>query len=426
MKKKKSILVMAWLVFGASYALGQQWEKQTAGLPSGISMAAVISAVNEQIAVLASDRNIFRTMNGGKNWQEINAPEDVMGTVVDIALPDSAKIWIATSGGQIFSTPNAGDFWVKQFEDTSLVNFMNYIEMFDDQTGIAMGDNAAAMTNPDVPAIFLSTTDGGQNWVSVNDSAFGGYSGDTWRRIDFVNPNVGYFFASGLNPQRLYKTRDGGHTWQATNFPTYLQVFRFFDENVGLAISKTHEIWRTLDGGESWESFSTPQTQWGDDVEFDPDNPANVWMTDQKKIYFSSDTGKTWIEQFDRGGSDLEFVNGYNGWGVGMYGVYRFQESSSVVAEEKKNLVRKFALMQNFPNPFNATTRVRFSLMRSMHISLDIFDLNGRLIENLESGYLAAGLHEIIWNGERFSSGTYFCRLRSEKSEQVRKILLLK
>ncbi|GAB4297890.1 MAG: hypothetical protein Kow0098_22530 [Ignavibacteriaceae bacterium] len=60
----------------------------------------------------------------------------------------------------------------------------------------------------DLPAVFLKTTDGGDNWILVNQNTFGGWASHMWRDIDFVNPLVGYFCAYGVNPRKLYKIID--------------------------------------------------------------------------------------------------------------------------------------------------------------------------------------------------------------------------
>ena len=109
--------------------------------------------------------------------------------------------------------------------------------MFDENNGIAMGD---AVESDEGPAVILRTTNGGTNWVSVNDSAFGGYSGDLWRRIDFIDTNTGYFRESGVSPNLLFKTTDGCSTWTSLSFPQNSgHVLKFYDENIGLAVNSS-------------------------------------------------------------------------------------------------------------------------------------------------------------------------------------------
>jgi len=419
-------LILLSFLYVISSANAQSWEHVTNGLPANLGMSAVLDSWDENTVVIGNGRSVFRTLNGGSQWNELPQPTNLTGTIVDIALIDSEKIWIASSSGQILFTPNAGNDWTEQFFNDTLVYFMNYIEMFDAQIGVAMGDNASLISDPGGPAIILRTTDGGQNWVSVNDSAFGASSGDTWRRIDFVNADVGYFFPSGKNPQRMYKTSNGGSNWSQINYPAYAQILKFFDEKIGLAISEKSKVLRTTDGGQSWQQFTSGHNGWGNDIEFSPENPAFVWLTDKERIYFSSDTGKTWKEQYSKGGTDLEFVNDTTGWCVGIDGLFYFHSTATSVPEIDKGAVEKFTLLQNYPNPFNGNTAILYILQKPMRVSLQIFDIKGRLVVRLVDEFQSAGKHEILWAGEEFSSGTYFCRLQVGNQVQVRKILLLK
>ncbi|HEX6790877.1 MAG TPA: PQQ-dependent sugar dehydrogenase [Candidatus Krumholzibacteria bacterium] len=73
-------------------------------------------------------------------------------------------------------------------------------------------------------------------------------------------------------------------------------------------------------------------------------------------------------------------------------------------------------LLGNFPNPFNPSTTIRFSLERSARIRLDIVTVTGELVRHFEISRAGAGLHDITWRGEtdggiRVASGVYFCRL---------------
>lgn len=91
----------------------------------------------------------------------------------------------------------------------------------------------------------------------------------------------------------------------------------------------------------------------------------------------------------------------------------------------------RLALDQNFPNPFNPSTSIRYNLPRDTRVDLAVYDANGKLVKRLASGVQAAGPHEVPWNGRDqsgrpVSSGVYFVKLTAEKSILTRKMLLLK
>ena len=89
-------------------------------------------------------------------------------------------------------------------------------------------------------------------------------------------------------------------------------------------------------------------------------------------------------------------------------------------------------LHQNFPNPFNPSTRIAFYLPTRQRVRLDIYDLSGRLINRLIGDVvLERGRHEAVWrgcdrSGRRAASGTYFYRLQAGSDLLTRRMVLLK
>ncbi|MBI2428218.1 MAG: T9SS type A sorting domain-containing protein [Ignavibacteriales bacterium] len=86
----------------------------------------------------------------------------------------------------------------------------------------------------------------------------------------------------------------------------------------------------------------------------------------------------------------------------------------------------QFVLEQNFPNPFNPSTTIRFSLPKSGLVSLKVFDLLGKEIAELMSSEISAGTHSVRWNASHVPSGMYFYTLRTDKFTGTKKLLLLK
>ena len=88
-------------------------------------------------------------------------------------------------------------------------------------------------------------------------------------------------------------------------------------------------------------------------------------------------------------------------------------------------------LEQNFPNPFNPTTSIRYSLAESADIELKIYDVHGRLVRDLFTGRRDSGVYEIMWNGEDgqgtlVSTGLYLCQLSSGHTSKTMKMVYLK
>ncbi len=94
--------------------------------------------------------------------------------------------------------------------------------------------------------------------------------------------------------------------------------------------------------------------------------------------------------------------------------------------KQENQFVQNFELMQNFPNPFNPTTTIRFHLSMPGFASLKIFDLLGREVESLVGEKLSAGSYSVPWDGKEYSSGVYFYRLQAGNFVETKKLILLK
>jgi photosystem II stability/assembly factor-like uncharacterized protein len=98
------------------------------------------------------------------------------------------------------------------------------------------------------------------------------------------------------------------------------------------------------------------------------------------------------------------------------------------------NLPKQFALMQNFPNPFNPTTTIRFDLPVQSTVTLELYNILGQRVEFLlNQEQLAAGTHDVRLDASSFASGVYFYRIKAQGNtgvfsafHEVKKLLLIK
>ena len=92
---------------------------------------------------------------------------------------------------------------------------------------------------------------------------------------------------------------------------------------------------------------------------------------------------------------------------------------------------KAFNLKQNYPNPFNPSTSINFEIFESSNVSLNVYDLSGRLVKNLLSGNLNSGAYSIEWNGKNINgistaAGVYFYSISSEEGTIIKKMSLIK
>ena len=85
-----------------------------------------------------------------------------------------------------------------------------------------------------------------------------------------------------------------------------------------------------------------------------------------------------------------------------------------------------FVLEQPYPNPFNPITTVKFGLPKDAEVSLRIYNLQGRMIEELTQGFKTAGYHSFQWDADNLASGVYFVNLITKDFVSTQKLMLLK
>lgn len=137
--------------------------------------------------------------------------------------------------------------------------------------------------------------------------------------------------------------------------------------------------------------------------------PGNYSLTVQRLGY------ETETRQVTVGSVNLDTVNFY----LDTMNVIGIVNISS-------NIPDNFSLGQNFPNPFNPVTRIRFNIKNSEFTELKIFDMLGREVKTLVSESLAAGEYEYSFNASSLPSGVYFYRLNAGNYSMTRKMVLIK
>jgi hypothetical protein len=94
--------------------------------------------------------------------------------------------------------------------------------------------------------------------------------------------------------------------------------------------------------------------------------------------------------------------------------------------DEKNNKPDNFVLYQNFPNPFNPSTTIQYTISETGLVSLRIYNLLGEDVATLVNEEKPAGNHEVEFNAASLSSGLYFYKLQSGSFIEIKKMILMK
>lgn len=113
------------------------------------------------------------------------------------------------------------------------------------------------------------------------------------------------------------------------------------------------------------------------------------------------------------------------GEGNGDVWLIRMDSETAVIEEDRAVKPSQFTLHQNFPNPFNAATSLKYTLDQADYVTLTIYNILGQRVAILFDGFQQAGEHAVTWDASDYPSGVYFARMETaEKSTHIKMVLL--
>jgi hypothetical protein len=119
-------------------------------------------------------------------------------------------------------------------------------------------------------------------------------------------------------------------------------------------------------------------------------------------------------------------VNAKNLGGTSPYStIFHFTTRETSVSGNNE-IPKEFKLYNNYPNPFNPITNIKFDIPKSSLVKLIVYNVLGKEIKTLVDEKLNAGRYEVDWNASGYSSGVYFYKLISDEYVDVKKMLLVK
>lgn len=98
----------------------------------------------------------------------------------------------------------------------------------------------------------------------------------------------------------------------------------------------------------------------------------------------------------------------------------------TAVNNEPNDGITKYSLAQNYPNPFNPSTSIEFEIPEGSHVSLKVFDPNGRIIASLVNGFRSQGRHIVNFDASELATGLYLYQLETPSFSSSKKMLLIK
>ena len=169
-------------------------------------------------------------------------------------------------------------------------------------------------------------------------------------------------------------------------------------------------------------------------IAVDPLHPDHIYVGNDIGVFVSTDGGGSWFS-FQEGlpeaaiAMDLSISLANRRLRVATHGngVYERPLLEPTGADSKPPVIpASYQLLQNHPNPFNASTNISFRLPKGGVVNLSVYNVAGQLVETLTDGYRDVGLHTVEWNAQEVSSGVYFYRLTVGNHRSVKKCVLIR
>ena len=207
---------------------------------------------------------------------------------------------------------------------------------------------------------------------------------------------------------------DNGPDYEIYNYditdPDSVNMMRFD----GLQINNSSDA-DILNGNPEWIGHA-----WGNDF-----IETGVSLNAIKKYYMAKD-GRSVFQNGDIIGFCGMTETPIDDWGVDMTTRGEITVTAVGVSDQSPVMVEKFSLANNYPNPFNPSTKIQYSLPTNEFVSLKVYDIIGREVATLVNQQQSAGVYDVNFNASNLTSGIYFYKIDAGSFVDVKKMMLIK
>ncbi len=422
--KKLSIsilILLASLGYGYqdSYA---QWEQLNAPADSRGFMRHITSLAisDSNLFAGAFEDGMYVSSNNGVDWAEINNGLPIKYIKHIVLIGNTLFVAKSESAGVIYKSTNNGGDWtqVDTIQDATINTIMT------------VGTQLFAGTNR---GVYVSTNQGTE-WKAINNGLVGGHL-----LVDVMASYKSDIFI-GTEVGSVFRSTDNGENWQSIGDSVFAGSVQYltvnddgifatvFDSGVYFCPHISHSWMKANTGLPGSLSTGLPGER-GVRVQ-------SLWYIDNNifagfkdfGVYLTSDNGTSWqyVGQGKKYTSVYQFASNKDYLFLGSDGgVCRRLLSEMVTTEvksEKHNISSN--INYNYPNPFNSSTTINFSLKERGVTVLEVYDMLGRKSQTLANEVMDVGSHSVEFNGSGLTEGIYTVILISNNKRDEMKVVL--
>ncbi len=423
---------------------GGTWISTNNGLSNTSIQSLLVKDDNIYAGSFKSLNNsgVYITTDNGNNWNfsssgirncYVNSMTVVNGTIF------ASDVYVG-----VFKSTDMGNSWA--IKNNGISNCSLY-SIFSRDSILFLGVSQNG--------VYVST-DNGQNWINKNSGMAN-------------NTRVNAFIADGNNiiagtSGGAYLTSNNGNNWNINALSVNVNCLS--SEGNKILAGCSDGVYLSTNHGLSWQNIGVNEYIYSilckDSV---------VYAGTCLGIYISSNSGGSWqniifgdfyfitslaaagdyvLAGTAGGGTYLTVNNGLN-WTHVNNGMLPLQVNSLLVSNDfvfagtagqsvwkrplseiigikniSSSIPKSFMLYQNCPNPFNPTTKIKFSLPKNSNVAIKIYDITGREVSTLINEKLNAGTYIVDWDASNFASGVYFYSLQTDNFTETKKLVLIK
>lgn len=432
-EEKKSIIIniLNKIIFYVSIVVimvGFNFQDRQTGwfvqyTPSGGRTISDIKFLDTLNGVAITDRGtnadtsyILKTTNGGINWNIIYG---FYGGALSLSIPDSSIWYISgaktgTGEGRVLKTTNKGVNWFEAYASSG--------PPFERCFFVNRDTGWITSSAPTFGGIWR-TTDGGASWQMQ--------AGGIITAVFFIDNNTGWY-SQGNGSGTLFKTTNTGNNWVNIKYFPNNGLEDVFFKNLdtgwitggGLGTG----IGKTTDGGFNWIAQQNPGNTSGGKLFF---NNKRGWLGQSLSQIFVCLNEENWGTQNMPTWSNYTviFFDTLAGW-AGTSKIVHTNDGGgpiSKITNNNEQIAKDFILYQNYPNPFNSVSSIKYKVSRSADIKLILYSIDGKEITILLNKRQVSGDYDIKFYGSNLSSGVYFYTLFVEGVRvDTKKLVLIK
>ncbi|MCX6163447.1 MAG: T9SS type A sorting domain-containing protein [Ignavibacteriae bacterium] len=403
MKKFNRIFIFSTFMFLFYQTSSSQW--QFCGNYTGNVLSF---AVHDSVLIAGTNGSgVYYTTNGIDWNYSINGMTDLK--IISMTLSGNIVFSGSETGG-VYRSMDNGINWTPV--NTGLTSFE--IHTICSNAGIVYAGNNTG--------VFM-TSDNGSNWTKISTSAVG----STIFAVTAYDNKVIATSASGA-----FITTNGGTNWNNITYGTagYIYCLTSFN-NAVYAGSSSQGVYKTTNDGLNWIHLNSGLPS-GKAVRgiFCENEKIYAAVYNSGGIYFFISTGSSWFPA-NEGLTQLTCYNVilYKNY---MYagtttGIFRRLKSEFVsITKIDKRIPGEYRLYNNYPNPFNPLTIIKFQIKEPGFVTLKVYDLLGKEITTLVNENQITGTYVVNWNASNYPSGVYFYRIQAGDFIKVMRMVLIK